>query len=127
MMAEEKSGTEGAHNGLYLYGSYGLVIAVTRLFCQWLGMTQHLNGEDSSKARSDIAQSWKYTAMKRFITPLCNPTLQWPCMGIPSKQHERIEHGQTMREFINNTVSTAITARTLLFSVLLHCSVSLRS
>jgi hypothetical protein len=116
MMAEEKSGTEGAHNGLYLYGSYGLVLAVTRLFCQWLGMTQHLNGEDSSKARSDIAQSWKYTAMKRFITPLCNPTLLWPCMGIPSKQHERIEHGQTMREFINNTVSTYIIIHTLLLT-----------
>ena len=48
MMAEEKSGAEGAHNGLYLYGSYGLVLAVTRLICAWLGMTEHLDGESTT-------------------------------------------------------------------------------
>ncbi|KAG5186141.1 hypothetical protein JKP88DRAFT_244220 [Tribonema minus] len=103
-MMEEASGEGGGMNGLYLHGSYGLVLAFTRLLCRWLGMTQHLGKGDSTLARQQVAESWRYKLVKAVLTPLCHPTLMWPLMGIPMHQHARIVHGQTMRDFVSNTI-----------------------
>jgi hypothetical protein len=83
------------------HGSYGLVIAGTRLLCKMLGMTAWLESDDgtgdSGKARARVAASWTYRLVKAVLTPLCHPTLMWPLMG------ELIAHVQTYSTFVDDT------------------------
>lgn len=102
------------------HGSYGLVVAGTRLLCRFMGMTAALGGGDSAAARAAVGSSWVYKLIKAVLTPLCHPTLMWPLMGECSLSWSKTLHDwQPIEQRIAHAVRVpAIICKALLRSLL---------